>query len=221
MPAQRGVDSGRLAVIGHSEGALFALLLATGAAGPAPRIHALGLFEPLPIRYLDIISIQVKAQVSAALRAGQISSSEAAKIQSSLASAIHSLRTASKLPPNLPDGLNVVLNRSDALFLAQADRYDPAKLAARLGRHFPVLVSCSNADIHVTCGEVDHLLAGLTKAHTNTDSVRLKGVDHVLKQDPSRTADHYGAPLPFSSQLQNALRKFVYPRRPDLRISGV
>ena len=208
LARQRGVDRGRLAVLGHSDGALFALLLATGAAGPTPPIHALGLLEPLAVRYLDIISIQVKGQVSAALRAGQITPSEAAKIERSLASAIHSLRTTGKVPLNLPDGLGKVLNPTSALFLSQADRHVPAKLAARLARHLPVIVSCSNADIQVTCGEVDHLVIGLTRAHANTDFVRLRDVDHVLKQDPSHTGANYGAPLPFSKQLQTALQKF-------------
>lgn len=206
---QRGVDHNRLAVIGHSEGALFAQLVATGAAGPAPRVHALGLLEPLSLRYLDLIAKQIQAQVSAARRAGQITSSEAANIERALASAIKSLRTTGKVPPNLPDGLTTVLNPTTAKFLSQADRDDPAQLAGRLARHLPILVTCSDADIEVTCAEVHHLLAGLAKARTNTDFVHLSGVDHVLKQDPSRSTASYTAPLPFSRQLQTGLRAFI------------
>ena len=193
---------------GTRDGALFALLLATGAAGPTPPIHALGLLEPLavalPRHHLD------PGQKPGFGRAARRSDhpGEAAKIERSLASAIHSLRTTGKVPLNLPDGLGKVLNPTSALFLSQADRHDPAKLAARLARHLPVIVSCSNADIQVTCGEVDHLVRGLTRAHANTDFVRLRDVDHVLKQDPSHTGANYGAPLPFSKQLQTALRKF-------------
>lgn len=210
---QSGIDPARLAVIGHSEGALFALLVATGAAGPAPRVHALGLLEPLSVRYLDLLAIQVKGQISAALRAGQITPARGTEIERALASAITSLRTTGKVPPNLPNGLTSVLNPSTALFLSQADRYDPAELAARLPPRFPVLISCSNDDIEVTCGEVDHLTAGLTRARASVDFVHLYGVDHVLKEDQSRGAANYGAPLPFSTQLRTALRAFVNENR--------
>ncbi|MET8867177.1 hypothetical protein ABZW11_29895 [Nonomuraea sp. NPDC004580] len=39
--------------------------------------------------------------------------------------------------------------------------------------------------------------------------VRLTGVSHVLKEDPSRTAEHYGDPLPYSRQLRKALQAFA------------
>ena len=71
------------------------------------------------------------------------------------------------------------------------------------------MATCSTADRQVTCGEVRHLLAGLAAGHADTDFVRLAGVDHVLKQDPTGSAAGYTKPLPFSSQLQQALRAFV------------
>lgn len=52
LARQRGIDRTRLGVIGHSEGALYALLLAAGVdpagsgPGPLPRVRALGLIEP-------------------------------------------------------------------------------------------------------------------------------------------------------------------------------
>jgi uncharacterized protein len=210
LARQRGVDRDRLGVIGHSEGSLLALLVATGTAGPAPRVRAVGLLEPLSLRYLDVIAKQIHAEVSAGRRAGRITSSEAANIERVLASAIESLRTNGRVPPNLPAGLATVLNPAITLFLSQADRQDPAQLAVRLAPHLPVLVTCSDADIEVTCTEVDHLLAGMTRAPTNTDFVRLSGVDHILKQDASQSAASYTAPLPFSSHLQTALRAFVH-----------
>lgn len=210
LARQQGVDRNRLAVIGHSEGALFALLVATGAAGPAPRVHAVGLLEPLSLRYLDVIAKQIRAQVSAAHRARRITASEAARVERVLALAIKSLRTNGSVPPNLPFGLATVLNPSTALFLSQADRRDPAELAARLVPHLPVLVTCSDADIQVDCTEVEHVVVGLAKPPASTDFVRLSGVDHLLKQDPSQSPSSYGTQLPFSRQLQTALRAFLH-----------
>jgi pimeloyl-ACP methyl ester carboxylesterase len=55
LAAQRQVDRAQLAVFGHSEGGIYALLLASGLAGPAPRVRAIGLLEPVPIRMLDLL----------------------------------------------------------------------------------------------------------------------------------------------------------------------
>jgi hypothetical protein len=49
LAVQQGVNDKLLAVFGHSEGALFALLLATGHAGKVPAIHALGPLSHCPV----------------------------------------------------------------------------------------------------------------------------------------------------------------------------
>jgi uncharacterized protein len=215
LARQPGVNPARLGVIGHSEGALFALLLADGTdpkgsgSGPLPPVHALGLLEPLSERYLDVIADQVDAPVAAAQRAGQITSAEAGRLTHALATGIAQFRATGTVPADLPGGLASILNPANALFLSQADRYDPAQLAARLSPGLPVIITCSTADRQVTCGEVRHLLSGLADGQADTDFVMLTGVDHVLKQDPTGSGANYTKPLPFSPQLQQALRTFV------------
>jgi uncharacterized protein len=93
--------------------------------------------------------------------------------------------------------------------LSQADRYAPASLAATVPAGTPVLITCSNADTPVSCGEVQQLRDGLAKAPAKTDFVQLYDVDHVLKVDPTGSAANYPKALPFSPQLQSALRGFV------------
>jgi len=209
LAARKGVDRSRLAVVGHSEGALFALLLATGLAGSAPPVHALVLLEPLSRRYLDVITEQVTAQIDAQQAAGTITAALAAQVLAKLAATVQTLRASGTVAANLPYGLANVLSPASAKFLDQTDKYDPAQLASRLPAHFPVLVSCSNDDIQVSCIDVEHLAGGLSSADADTDLVSLTGVDHVLKEDASRTANDYGSPLPFSTQLETALQQFV------------
>lgn len=209
LAAEPGVDDARLGVIGHSEGALFALLLATGRAGKVPKVHALGLIEPLSVRYLDLITVQVEADVAAQERAGEISSTVEHQVDATLASAVATLRRTNTVPADLPYGLANLLNASTARFLSEADRYDPADLAAELPAHTPVLVSCSNADLQVSCAEVEHLVGGLERGRADVDFVHLTGVDHVLKVDPTGAAANYTKDLPFSPQLETALRGFV------------
>jgi hypothetical protein len=181
-------------------------LLATGRAGKAPRIHALGLFEPLSLHYLTIIIIQVRAQVRDQVRAGMISPALADKVDMLLAQAVAQLRRHGTVPASLPYGLATVLNPSTALFLRQADIYDPALLAAALPLQTPVLVTCSNSDEQVTCAEVAHLLKGLARARADIDFVNLKDADHVLKVDSTGSGSNYTKPLPFSPLLRSAPR---------------
>ncbi len=93
--------------------------------------------------------------------------------------------------------------------MSQADRFDPATLAAELPHGMPVLVTCSNADTQISCPEVAHLTQGLQQARTDVDFVHLHDVDHVLKVDPTGSPDNYTLPLPFSPQLKAALAAFV------------
>ena len=110
LARQPGVDRDRLGVIGHSEGALFALLLAVGASGPTPPIHALGLLEPLGVRYLDAIGYQVDSQIAASQRTGQISPEQASTAKHALATAITDLRATGTVPPDLPPVLSAVFS---------------------------------------------------------------------------------------------------------------
>jgi uncharacterized protein len=209
LAAQKGVNDQRLGVFGHSEGALFALLLATGHAGKAPPIHALGLFEPLSLRYLSLITVQVDAQIAAQLKEGKITKALAATVDQTLNKAVKHLRATGKVTPNLPYGLDTVLNVMTQKFLYEADQYDPQKLAEALPAETLVLLSCSTADIQVSCSQVKRIAYGLAKVGAVAQFVHLVGVDHVLKVDSSRSGADYTKNLPFSPVLRAALKTFV------------
>jgi pimeloyl-ACP methyl ester carboxylesterase len=207
LARQKGVDDRRLGVFGHSEGALFALLLATGHAGEVPPIRALGLLEPLSLRYLSLIEVQVDAQVAAQVASKEISTKLAATVDATLVTAVNRLRVTGTVTPNLPYGLASILNAGTAKFLFQADAFDPQVLAASLARGTPVLLSCSNDDSQVSCAQVQRVVQGATSAHAVATLVRLNGVDHVLKVDPSGSG--YTKSLPFSPALRDAIDHFV------------
>jgi hypothetical protein len=209
LAAQKGVTGSRLGVIGHSEGALFALLLATGNAGTVPPIHALGLLEPLPEPYLTLTAQQFDAQIAAEKSSHALSAAKASQAETLLNSTITQLRATGTVDGYPPDGIGDVLNPTTATFMSQTDRFDPATLAAQLPRKTPVLVSCSDADATISCAQVAHLRQGLAQAHAAVDNVRLHNVDHVLKVDASRSGNYFSQPLPFSPQLKAALAAFV------------
>lgn len=209
LAGQSGIARDHLTVIGHSEGALYAMLLATAAPGTAPVVQALGLLEPASRRILDQLSEQVHAQADAAVGSGRLTDARAAESTAAIDKAIQEFRATGKVPPDEPPALKSVINAANARALLQEDAIDPAALAAKLPRAMPVLVTCSDADLQITCQDVDHLMSGLTSAGTKTDYVHLTGVNHVLKEDASRTPAYYTKALPFSAQLTGALAAFV------------
>jgi hypothetical protein len=208
LAKEKDVNDHEVGVFGHSEGGLFALLLATGHAGPTPPIHALGLFEPLSQRYLDLIIVQVDGSLKAQVKSGAVTKSLEKIVEDDLKGAVTQLRTTGTVKANLPYGLANLLNPSDALFLSQADKFDPAILASHVPRT-PVLLTCSNDDIQVSCDDVDRVARGFDSPSSHVDFVHLKGVDHVLKVDASLTGSEYTKSLPCSPQLKAAVRVFV------------
>lgn len=207
LASQPGVDRARLSAYGHSEGALFALLLATDSSGSAPSMHSLGLLEPPSKRYLDVITEQVVAQADQQRKSGQITEEQSDEVRHLVKRAVKQLRTKGTVPADMPYGLSTLFAPSSLKFLREADAIDPATLGAKLPAAMPVLVTCSDADIQVSCSDVEHLADAITS--TGLDLVHLTGVNHVLKEDPSRTPANYGKDLPFSSQLTAALGTFV------------
>jgi uncharacterized protein len=209
LAGQSGIDRSHLMVVGHSEGALYALQLATTPPGTAPPVQALGLVEPQSRRILDHVSDQIHRQFDAAVKAGQFTAEQAAQQTTEIDKAIQEFRATGEVPPDEPPALKPVINPANARILQQEDAIDPADVAAKLPRGMPVLVTCSDADTQITCEDVDHLVPGLNNAGTKTDYVHLTGVNHVLKEDSSKTPAGYTKPLPFSTQLKGALASFV------------
>ncbi len=210
LARQRQVDQARLAVFGHSQGGIYALLLASGLAGPAPKVRAVGLLEPVPVRFLDLLTQTSRASLTLAVQNGQLTAAQAHSLQQALARAVTSLRHTGTLPPGLPDGVAATFHGNGTpLELAQIDRYDPAVVAAKLPAHTAVLLTCSDADGYFGCAQVSHLAAGLSKASAKLDFVHLNGVDHFLKEDITKDPAAFNQPLPFSAQLRAALKTFV------------
>ena len=212
LAGQRQVDRARLAVFGHSQGGIYALLLASGLAGHAPKVRAVGLLEPVPIRFLGLLQQSSIASLASLVQQGQIKAAQARSLNQALTQAVTSLRRIGTLPAGLPDGVAGTFNRNGSgtlLEQRQIDRYDPAAVAAHLPARTAVLLTCSNADGYFGCAEAGHLAAGLSKAPARLDFVHLDGVDHFLKEDVTKNPAAFNQSLPFSAQLRAALKTFL------------
>lgn len=207
LAGQPGTDPDRISVYALGEGTVHAMALADDSTPDAPRIHSLGLFQPLAQRYLDLISSRVTAEVGAAVRSGQKTQAQADQVLSAWRAAVNQVRDSGSAPDTLPDGLSAIVNPGNAKAVAEADAIDPLSLAARIPGGTPVLVTCSDSDGQATCAAVAPLVRAL--AHAEVDLVELKGVNHVLRDDPTDNVANYATPGPLSPQLTQALSQFV------------
>jgi pimeloyl-ACP methyl ester carboxylesterase len=220
LARQRGVDSTRIYVIGHSEGALIALTLAqdtaqhdakaSGATGNKIDIKGLGLLEPLAVRLLDLLTAQIDAQLDAVVSARQLPVQIADELRVALAGAVESLRADGTLSDNLPEPLrNAGLVSANAKALAEEDALDPRMLAAQVDGNLPVLTTVSSKDIQVRIEDVDALDSALV--HTRLTSLRMQRTNHVLKDigDQQSTGSDYVADLPYSQEFTSGFEKWL------------
>ena len=197
-------DPARLLVVGHSEGSLYAQLLATGAVPGAPSVQAIILLEPLSRRFLDVVTAQITGQVAAATSSGQMSKEAGDQLLAALAAAVAAVRGGTPVP-SLPPTLAPLFLPANLLYLHEVDGQDPVTLGRRTPAGMPVLLSCSDADIQVPCADVEALAAAIPGSTLLTQH----GVDHVLKVDASTSSSRYSDDLPYSPELATALAAFV------------
>ena len=191
---QPGTDEARISVYALGEGTIHAMLLAADTGPGIPKIHSLGLFQPLPGRYLDIITDRVRAGGSPATLATWLA-------------AVDQVRTRGTAPAQLPEGLGAILNPGNVKAVLEADKIDPLTLAAKVPAGTPVLLTCSDSDGQAKCDAVRPLIDAFK--HTALTVVELKGVNHVLRDDPSDNVANYAKQDPLSPQVVSALDDFV------------
>jgi uncharacterized protein len=200
---QHAADRHRLFVVGHSEGALTALALAREVH---PRPAGLALLQPQAKRLLDVVALQLHAQVAAAVTAGSLPAAQQHALDAAIDRAIADIRAArpvdvTGLPPALAQ-LFRSLQGVNARFVATDDAIDPGDLGRRVPRGTRVLLTCGTVDPQVPCATTDRLTTALRRAGTRGPGrVVLPGVGHLLT-----TADH---PDRLAPSLLRALHRLV------------
>ncbi|HEU0165480.1 MAG TPA: alpha/beta hydrolase [Thermomicrobiales bacterium] len=211
---QPGVDPSKLILIGHSEGALFALVLAQELAANGTPPAAVILVSPLSIRYLDIIKEQVTAQYAQAVTAGQVTQAQSDAALKELDGIVTQLRTKGTVPATIEtQALQQLFTPSSAAYLAEIDKIDPATIAASLPASLPVLVLHGTKDQQVSASDVAHLMSGFTKAKNNSASlVTVPDANHLMKVvagTPNAAIDYANPNLPFSPDAVKAIDGFL------------
>ncbi|WP_234788859.1 hypothetical protein [Mycolicibacterium iranicum] len=194
LAGRPATDPEKISVYALGEGTIHAMALAGDTSPGAPKVHSLGLFQPLPGRYLDIITNRVKADGSP-------------ETVATWQAAVEEIRTRGTVSDKLPDGLNSIVNAGNIKAVVEADKVDPLALAAAIPPGTPVLVTCSDSDSQARCDAVAPLVDAL--AQTDVTLVELEGVNHVLRDDPTDNIANYAKQDPLSGQLVTALDDFV------------
>ena len=179
---QPETDPHALMVVGHSEGAMTALLLG-GTVHPRPT--GLALLQPQAIRLLDLIALQLHAQVAEATRQGQLSPEQQRTIDAAVDAAVTALREhrpvdTTGLPPAVAQ-LFEAFQGPNGRFVESDDAVYPPATAAALRPGTRVLLTCGTNDAQVPCATTDALTLALRRAHVSGPGrVPLSGVDHLL-----------------------------------------
>ncbi|MFD4668847.1 alpha/beta hydrolase family protein [Lentzea sp. NPDC058450] len=155
------VASHRVALAGHSEGALTALVLAADAPRDR-RAAALILLRPLALRMLDVLAAQLHDQIGQAVAAGAMTEEEGRAADGAIDVAVTDLRAGrpvdtTAMPPALAAFFRSLAGPSRR-FVTSVDAVFPPDVARRL-RPMPVLLTCGELDPQVPCRATDQLAA--------------------------------------------------------------
>ncbi len=153
------VALGRVALAGHSEGAMTALVLAADASRDR-RAAALIMLQPLALRMLDVLATQLHDQTRQLVEAGGMTEAEGHATDRAIDVAVADLRTGrpvdtTAMPPALA-ALFQALAGPSRKFITSVDAVFPPDVARRL-KPMPVLLTCGALDPQVPCHATDQL----------------------------------------------------------------
>lgn len=207
---QPAVDRQRLLVVGHSEGGMYAILLAETAS---PRPVGLALIEPQDERLLDLVAVQIDETLDAQVSQGAITADAAQENAQAVRQAISQFRagqpvdTGNLLPSVIRVLTPILLSPATALYARTDDAIDVPAHAAKLPATTRVLVTDGTADFNVPPTTLQPLVDALAAAGTTGPGLRtLTGLDHDLQ--PAGTPPNGG---PLDPAFLTALRDWAQP----------
>ena len=191
LRAQPAADPRRMLVAGHSEGGMYALLVAESVA---PRPAGLALIEPQDERFLSLVQLQTDEQLDAAVAQDSITAATARQNAQAVQQAIAGFRagrpvaTSGLLPAVVKLLTPILLSAVNAVYVRSDDAVYPPGVAARLPHGTRVLVTEGTDDLNVPPSTITPLVRALAAAGTTGPGLRLlSGVNHLLH--PAGTAD--------------------------------
>jgi dienelactone hydrolase len=182
---QPSTDRQRLLVVGHSEGGMYAILVAESVS---PRPAGLALVEPQDERLLDLVAIQVNETLDAQVAQGAITADTARQNAQGVRRAIAQFRAGQPvdvtglLPSVVRTLTPVILSPANARYVRSDDAIDVPERAARLPAGTRVLVTDGTKDFNIPPYTVQPLIDSLATAGTSGPGLQtLANLDHYLR----------------------------------------
>ncbi len=198
LRAQPASDPGKMLVAGHSEGGMYALLVAESVS---PRPAGLALIEPQDERLLSLVQLQTDEQIDAEVTQGILTATVARQNTQAVQRAIAGFRagrpvdTAGMLPGVVSLITPILLSRANAAYVRSDDAVYPPDVASRLPGGLRVLVTDGTGDLNVPPGTITPLVGALAAAGTTGPGLRLlSGVNHFLHPPGASPDDQVLAP---------------------------
>jgi hypothetical protein len=208
--AEPETDTGRMLVVGDSEGGMYALLVA-GSVSPHPA--GLALIEPQDARLLTLVQLQADEQIEATVSQGLLTAAGAQSDTEGVRRSIAEFRagrpvTTSGLSPDVVQLLAPeLLTPANARYVRSDDAVYPPAVAARLPRGTRVLVTDGTRDTNVPLSTIKPLVSALAAAGTGGPGLQvLSGVNHLLHLPGVAENDQVLAP-----SAVTALRAWAQP----------
>ncbi|ARJ03896.1 hypothetical protein GCM10010988_25640 [Cnuibacter physcomitrellae] len=176
LAAQPGVDTGRLLLLGHSEGGAVALDIATHP-GSAPPLAGLLLVEPAYTHILDIVSRQFTQEMDEVVAAGGMTADDEATLTTWMREGVDQIRSGTPPypapgPVPLP-GATGFTQYVQGIIQSNVYGSDPAQMVithayrTAYGKDFdaivadelasqvtiPTLITCGTSDFNTPCGD--------------------------------------------------------------------
>jgi uncharacterized protein len=206
-------DSGKMLVVGHSEGGMYALLIAESVSS-----HPVGLalVEPQDHRALSLLQLQIGEQLDAAAAKSTITVATARQNAAAVQQAVADFRAGrpvdtSGLLPGIANLLNPLLVGTNAAYMRSDDVIYPPSLAPKLSRDTRVLVTDGTADSNIPPSTIKPLAQALSSAGTSGPGLRmLDGLDHYLHASGTQENDQPLAPAALSA-IQDWAKPYAAP----------
>ncbi|HWV23450.1 MAG TPA: alpha/beta fold hydrolase [Thermomicrobiales bacterium] len=213
LAKQPEVDPTLIVILGHSEGGLFAIDMATDQTRET-RPAGIILAAPLAIRYLDLLREQIAGQYDALVAEGQLTEAVAKTLLGQLDETIAEIRDTGTLTTKLLDpGVQMLLSPANVPFLYQADQRDPLTLVTEVPQDMPVMIIHGAKDEQVTTAQMDQLAAAFEDSgHTHLTRLELPNANHifqVIEGEPDAAKNYADTSLPFSPEIEPALREYM------------
>ena len=206
------IDPERLAILGHSEGGLIALVATDRMKTEIPPV-ALILAASASKPYMTLLRDQIAAQYESAVKAKAYTRRQADDGMAELDGIIAQVQRDATVPKKISPHFAKLFSPPNLRFLQTAHRYDPRKLAANLPANMGILVLCGSKDSQCPCSS-EKLLADAFEqgGHNGMRFVKLANVNHVFKEVegvPNPATDYTDPAKPFSHEAERVITDFI------------